>query len=119
MDRKKTSGRVKRHKRVRKVIAGNGSRPRLVVFRSLRHIYAQVIDDGVGKTLCAASSLDPDLRGAVAGGTVKGAAAVGEAVGRKALAKGIEKVVFDRGGYKYHGRVKALADGARKAGLKF
>ena len=116
---KKTSGRTKRHRRVRKKIRGTRERPRLVVFRSLRHVYAQLVDDDAGRTVCAASSLDPNLKGKVAGGNVDGAKTVGEEVGRKALAQNIKTVVFDIGGYKYHGRVKALAEGARDAGLKF
>jgi large subunit ribosomal protein L18 len=116
---KKISGREKRHTRVREKIRGTEDRPRLVVFRSLKHIYAQVVDDDAGSTLCAASSLEPKLKDKVAGGNVDGAKAVGEEIGRKAVARNIERVVFDRSGYKYHGRVKALADGAREAGLKF
>ncbi len=116
---KKTSGRTKRHRRVRKKIRGTRERPRLVAFRSLRHVYAQLVDDDAGRTVCAASSLDPNLKGKVAGGNVDGAKTVGEEVGRKALAQTIKTVVFDKGGYKYHGRVKALAEGAREAGLKF
>lgn len=116
---KKTSGRTKRHRRVRKKIRGTGERPRLVVFRSLRHVYAQLVDDDSGKTICAASSLDPNLKGKVAGGNVDGAKTVGEELGKKALGQNIKTVVFDRGGYKYHGRVKALAESARETGLKF
>jgi large subunit ribosomal protein L18 len=116
---KKTSGRTKRHRRVRKKISGTQECPRLVVFRSLRHVYAQLVDDDSGRTVCAASSLDPNFRGKIAGGNVDGAKTVGEEIGRKALAQNIKTVVFDRGGYKYHGRVKALAEGAREAGLKF
>jgi large subunit ribosomal protein L18 len=116
---KKTSGRTKRHTRVRKKVRGAEERPRLVVFRSLRHIYAQLVDDEAGHTLCAASSLDPSIREKTDGGNVGGAKAVGEEIGRKALAQNIKTVVFDRGGYKYHGRVKALAEGARETGLKF
>lgn len=109
-----------RHLRVRKRVHGTAERPRLAVFRSNKHIYAQVIDDDRGITLCQASTLDPELRGAVkAPGTVEGARQVGELVGRRCKAKGIDKVVFDRGGYLYHGRVAALADGARAAGLEF
>lgn len=111
--------RVRRHRRVRRSVQGTPARPRLAVFRSLRHIYAQLVNDGEGRTLAAASSLDADLRGVVNGGNAAGAAAVGEALARKAAAAGITEVVFDRGGYQYHGRVKALAEGARKGGLKF
>lgn len=108
-----------RRLRIRKKVAGTPARPRVAVFRSLRHIYAQIIDDTTGRTMVAASSLDADLRGRVDGGNVQGAEAVGEALARKALALGLKEVVFDRGGYLYHGRVKALAEAARKAGLQF
>ncbi|MGI6036235.1 MAG: 50S ribosomal protein L18 [Limnochordia bacterium] len=111
--------RARRHVRVRKRIEGTPERPRLVVYRSLHHIYAQVIDDTVGRTLVAASTLDPELREQVAGLSGKERAkAVGELVAKRALTKGIEQVVFDRGGNIYHGRVAALADGARSGGLK-
>jgi large subunit ribosomal protein L18 len=116
---KKTSGRTKRHTRVRKKVRGTKERPRLAVFRSLRHIYAQLVDDDEGNILCVASSLDPDIRKKTDGGNVEGAKTVGEAISRKALAQNIKIVVFDRGGYKYHGRVKALAEGARESGLDF
>ncbi len=116
---KKISRRARRHGRVRRKVGGTAGRPRVCVFRSLRHIYAQAIDDTARRTLVAASSVDPELRGKVDGGNVGGAEAVGEAFARKATALGIADVVFDRGGYKYHGRVKALADGARKGGLRF
>ena len=106
--------RAKRHLRIRRHISGTATCPRLNVFRSLGNIYAQVIDDVAGTTLVAASSLDKDLNLSY-GGNV----AVGEAVAKKAIAKGIDTVVFDRGGYIYHGRVAALAEGAREAGLKF
>lgn len=111
--------RRRRHRRVRKRVFGTEERPRLNVFRSGKHIYAQVIDDNRGHTLVAASSLEPELRGRVKGSTVDGARAVGQLVAQRALAAGIRKVVFDRGGYLYHGRVKALADAAREAGLEF
>ena len=110
--------RQKRHRRVRGKLSGTADRPRLNVFRSLGNIYAQVIDDVAGTTLVAASSLDKDLNLSY-GGNVAAAKAVGEAVAKKAIAKGIDTVVFDRGGYIYHGRVAALAEGAREAGLKF
>ena len=116
---KKVPRRLRRHGRVRRKVNGTADRPRVCVFRSLRHIYVQVVDDYAGRTLAAASSLDPDLRGKVNGGNADGAAAVGEALAGKAIARGITEVVFDRGGHKYHGRVKALADGARKGGLRF
>ena len=113
----KNKARMKRHYRVRKNISGTAERPRLNVFRSLNHIYAQVIDDTTGVTLVAASSLDKGFEGY--GGNVEGAKAVGKAVAEKALAAGIKSVVFDRGGYVYHGRVAALAEGAREGGLEF
>jgi len=116
---KKITGRQRRHERVRKGVAGTAARPRVSIFRSLRHIYAQLVDDGGGRTLTASSSLDAELKGKVNGGSVAGAAAVGEALARKAVALNIAEVVFDRGGYRYHGRVKALAESARKGGLKF
>jgi len=112
--------RKKRHRRVRKSVLGSPARPRLNVFRSLSHIYAQVIDDTVGKTIVSASSIDSEIKGKLkTGGNVEAAKMVGELVGKRAIEKGIESVVFDRGGYRYHGRVAALADGARAAGLKF
>ncbi|MBX6350137.1 MAG: 50S ribosomal protein L18 [Clostridia bacterium] len=117
--RTRAEGRMRRHRRVRRRVFGTAERPRLSVFRSERHIYAQVIDDERGHTLAAASSLEPELRGRAKGSTQEGARAVGELVARRALAAGIRKVVFDRGGYLYHGRVKALADAARQAGLEF
>lgn len=112
--------RRKRRTRVRAKISGTAERPRLSIFRSSKHIYAQVIDDLAGTTLAAASTLDKDLAGQLESTSNADAAkAVGVLVGKKALAKGISKVVFDRGGYNYHGRVAALADGAREAGLEF
>ena len=107
--------RLRRHKRVRKAISGTPACPRLCVFRSLKNIYAQIIDDVAGATLVAASSLELEGNG----GNKESAKAVGELIAKKALEKGIENVVFDRGGYIYHGRVQELADGAREAGLKF
>jgi large subunit ribosomal protein L18 len=105
---------------VRKSLFGSDERPRLSIFRSDKHIYAQVIDDLAGKTLVAASSLETDVRGDLKnGGNVAAAKRVGQAVAKKAMAAGVTKVAFDRGGRKYHGRVKALADAAREAGLKF
>jgi large subunit ribosomal protein L18 len=109
--------RVRRHARVRKHLSGTPERPRLCVFRSLNHIYAQIIDDTKGITLVSASSLDKDFNGY--GGNIEGAKAVGNMVAKKALEKGIKAVVFDRGGYIYHGRVAALAEGAREGGLEF
>jgi large subunit ribosomal protein L18 len=114
------SHRKKVHRRVRVKVAGTGARPRLSVFRSLRHIRAQVIDDLTGRTVVSASSLDGDVRKEIKGGSnVAAAKVVGRVVASRAKAAGIELVVFDRGGYKYHGRVRALADAAREAGLKF
>lgn len=112
--------RKKRHRRVRKTIVGTPDKPRLNVFRSIEHIYAQLVDDSTHHTIAAASTVDKELKGKLkSGGNVEAATAVGELVGKRAVEKGIEKIVFDRGGYQYHGRVAALADGARKAGLKF
>jgi large subunit ribosomal protein L18 len=110
--------RTQRRARVSGSVRGNTERPRLSVFRSVKHIYAQIIDDTTGKTLCAATSGDKAV-GLKHGGNKAAAAAVGKALAGKAVAKGISKVAFDRGGYQYHGRVKALADAAREAGLKF
>jgi large subunit ribosomal protein L18 len=116
----KNEARQVRHLRVRKKVSGTAEQPRLCVFRSLKHIYAQVIRDDTGETLAYASSVDPELRQAMKhGGNIKAAEAVGELVAKRALEKGIKQVVFDRGGYIYHGRVAALAESARKAGLDF
>ncbi len=111
----------KRHRRLRRDLSGTPQRPRLAVFRSNNHIYAQVIDDLAQNTLCAASTVDKDLRSTlkVDGSSCDASTAVGELVAQRALAKGINQVVFDRGGNLYHGRVKALAEAARKAGLQF
>ena len=109
--------RKKRHKRVRGKIAGTPERPRLNVFRSEKHIYAQIIDDSKGVTLCSASSLEKDFKGT--GSNKEGAQKVGKQVAARAVKNGIENVVFDRGGYIYHGRVKELAEAAREGGLKF
>lgn len=111
--------RKKRHLRVRNKVNGNAERPRLNIYRSINNIYAQIINDDLGQTLVAASSLSPDLKGENTGGNKDAAAAVGKLIAAKALEKGITKVVFDRAGYIYHGRVKALADAAREAGLEF
>ncbi len=112
--------RKRRHRRVRYEVKGTPERPRLNVYRSLKHIYAQVIDDRAGHTLASASTLDPEVRGRIADmRPVDQARVVGEIVARRALEKGITQVVFDRGGYKYHGRVKAIAEAAREAGLQF
>lgn len=112
--------RVKKHKRMRNKIQGTAQRPRLSVFRSEQHIYAQIIDDMTGTTLVAASTVEKEIKaGLESTSNVAAAAAVGTAVAKKAAAKGIEEVVFDRGGFLYHGRVQALADAAREAGLQF
>ena len=108
------------HRRVRQSVAGTADRPRLCIYRSTTHVYAQVIDDGKGLTLASASSNDKETRKSIkGGGNVAAAKVVGKIVAERAKAKGIAQVVFDRGGYRYHGRVKALADAAREAGLKF
>ena len=113
----KNEARLRRHRRVRNKISGTAARPRLDVFRSAKHIYAQIIDDEQGVTLVSASTMDKDFNGF--GGNVEAAKKIGAAVAERALAKGIENVVFDRGGYIFHGRVAALAEGAREGGLKF
>mgnify|MGYP001108267562 CR=1 FL=1 len=113
--------RLKRKKRVRKKIEGQPNRPRLTVFKSARHIYAQIIDDSVRRTLITASTISKDLKSKTKGisGNIKGATLVGETIGKKGVKKGITEVVFDRNGFLFHGRVKALADAARENGLKF
>ena len=108
--------RLRIHQRIRRRVRGSSERPRLAVFRSVKHIYAQLIDDGAGHTLVSASSNE---KKAANGGNVAGAKAVGKLIAERAKDKGIQTVVFDRGGYLYHGRVKALADAARQAGLEF
>lgn len=116
----KNKVRKKRHLRVRNKLEGTTLRPRLNVFRSTKHIYAQLIDDATGVTLVSASTLDPEVKGSVEnGGNIDAAVKVGEVVAKRAQEKGYTEVVFDRGGYLYHGRIKALADAAREAGLKF
>ncbi|MGH9701927.1 MAG: 50S ribosomal protein L18 [Candidatus Acidiferrales bacterium] len=108
------------HMRIRQVIAGTSERPRLCVFRSLRHIHAQVINDAEGRTLASASSIDGEVRKQLkGGGNIAAAKIIGKVLAERAKAAGVDKVVFDRGGYQYHGRVRALADAAREAGLKF
>ena len=122
MGTKKTraEARIRRHIRVRKGISGTPERPRLNVYRSQAEIYAQVIDDEAGSTIASASTIDHDLRGKMAGmKKSEQARIIGQAVAERAKAKGVEKVVFDRGGYRYIGRIKALADGAREGGLEF
>jgi len=113
----KSEQRVRRHRRVRKKVLGTAARPRLAVFRSNKHIYVQVIDDLSGRTIASASTMEADRRGG-ATATVDAAKQVGQAVAERVKAAGISAVVFDRGGFKYHGRVAAVADGARAAGLK-
>jgi large subunit ribosomal protein L18 len=116
----RSAARLRRHQRVRGAVSGTEARPRLNVFRSLAHIYAQVIDDSSGQTLVSASTVDADLKQQVAGKKkTEQAKLVGAMLAERAKAKGVTAVVFDRGGYKYHGRVKALADGAREGGLEF
>ncbi len=118
--RTKEGIRQRIHRRIRKKIAGTPERPRLAVYRSQAHIYAQLVDDDAGRTLCAASSLDESLADKKKkGGDVAAAKAVGQLIASRAKEKGVSAVVFDRGGFQYHGRVKALADAAREAGLKF
>ncbi len=112
--------RQRRHSSVRLKVQGSTDRPRLNVFRSLSQIYAQIVDDSIGHTLAAASTLDPELKSQLKGmSKVEQARVVGKAIAERALGGGIEQVVFDRGGYQYHGRVRALAEAAREAGLKF
>ena len=119
-EKQRERSRVRRHARIRTHVSGTGARPRLNVYRSLTHIYAQVIDDEKGVTLVSASTLDAGLKEGMAGKKkAEQAKMVGLAVAERAKAQGIKQVVFDRGGYKYHGRVKALADASREAGLKF
>jgi len=116
----RTAHRQRIHRRVRQKVAGTLERPRLAVYRSLNHIYAQVIDDRTGRTLASASSIDKETRKQIkGGGNVASAKVVGKAIAERAKAAGISQVVFDRGGYKYHGRVESLAQAAREAGLKF
>ena len=119
--KEKKIAQLKRKKRVRKKIRGSSEMPRLTVFKSAKHVYAQIIDDTSGYTLVAASTLSKELRPKAKGisGNTKGAILVGEAIAKKGLGKGIKKVVFDRNGFLYHGRVKALADAAREQGLRF
>jgi large subunit ribosomal protein L18 len=119
-NKSRSAARNRRHIRVRKLVAGSSEHPRLNVFRSLAEIYAQVIDDEAGRTLAAASTIDVELRSKMAGlKKIEQARLVGKMLAERAKAKGIAKVVFDRGGYRYIGRVKALADGAREGGLEF
>ena len=116
----KNAARQKRHLRVRNRISGTAARPRLNVFRSLKHVYAQVINDVTGETLVSASTVDKEVAAQIQfGGNIEAAKTVGTVVAQRALEKGIKEVVFDRGGYLYHGRVAALAEAAREAGLEF
>jgi large subunit ribosomal protein L18 len=120
MAQSRSIARINRHKRIRKNVSGTPERPRLSVFRGLMHIYAQVIDDEAGNTLASASTIDSQLKAQLAGlNKTEQAKLVGKAVAERAQAKGVQKVVFDRGGYRYQGRVKALADAAREGGLDF
>ena len=120
LQKEKIRKRIRRHLHLRRRLSGTKQRPRLSVYRSLRNIYCQIIDDTEGKTLVAISTLAPDFRKDVPdGGNVKAATLLGERLARVALEKGIKRIAFDRSGYKYHGRVKALAEAARKAGLEF
>ncbi|NJD57558.1 MAG: 50S ribosomal protein L18 [Nitrospirae bacterium] len=115
----KAIGRQRRHERIRKTVSGNAARPRLSVYRSLSHIHAQLIDDSKGVTIVAASSLDKSFKDAKQKGNIAMAKEVGGLIAKKAVEKGVKQVVFDRSGYLYHGRIKALADAAREAGLEF
>ena len=113
------AARQRRHRRIRVSLSGTSNRPRLNVFRSLQHIYAQVIDDTSGTTIASASTNEPNLRASASGSKTDRAKLVGQSIAERAKEKGVSAVVFDRGGYMYHGRVKALADAAREAGLEF
>jgi len=115
----KVIGRQRRHERIRKKVSGSVMRPRLSVYRSLNHVYAQIIDDSKGFTIVAASSLEAAFKNAKQKGNIAMAKEIGSLIAKKAVEKGIKQVVFDRSGYLYHGRIKALADAAREAGLEF
>lgn len=115
----KAIGKQRRHERIRKKVGGTAARPRLSVYRSLNHVYAQIIDDSKGITIAAASSLDGSLKNVKQKGNIAMAKEIGGLIAKKAAEKGIKQVVFDRSGYLYHGRIKALADAAREAGLEF
>lgn len=120
MSREKVKARERRHVRIRKKIYGVPERQRLNIFRSLNHVYAQIIDDSSGEILASASTLDKELKGRLnTGGNINAAKEVGRLVAKRAIEKGIKKVMFDRGGYLYHGRIKALAEAARETGLEF
>lgn len=113
--------RIKRHQRIRKNLTGTAERPRLAVYKSLHHIYAQIIDDTAGKTLFSASTVDPEVKKEIKGfsGNIESAKLIGKLIAERALAKGVKEVVFDRGGHIYHGRIAALAEAAREGGLEF
>lgn len=120
MSNEKIEARQRRHTRIRKKLYGRQEMPRLNIFRSIKHIYAQIIDDSAGRILASASTMDKELKGKLnTGGNINAAKEVGHLVARRAMEKGIKKIMFDRGGYLYHGRIKALADAAREAGLEF
>jgi large subunit ribosomal protein L18 len=120
MSEQSRKARKRRHRRVRKKVSGTAERPRMNVFRSLQHIYAQVIDDEIGHTLVSASTVDAEVQKRINGlDKTAQARVVGQVLAERAIDKGVTKVVFDRGGYKYHGRVKALAEGSRQGGLEF
>ncbi|HHU52149.1 MAG TPA: 50S ribosomal protein L18 [Firmicutes bacterium] len=118
-DRKEA--RIKRHQRIRRKLTGTTERPRLAVYKSLHHIYAQIIDDTAGKTLISASTVDPEVKKKIKGfsGNIASAKLIGKLLAERALAKGVKEVVFDRGGHVYHGRIAALAEAAREGGLEF
>jgi large subunit ribosomal protein L18 len=117
--KQRREARIRRHRRVRKKIHGTAERPRLAVFRSNKHLSVQVIDDDAGRTVAAASTNEPDQRAAGSGGSVAAASRVGTLIAERAKAAGVEQVVFDRGGFGYHGRIAAVAEAAREAGLEF
>jgi large subunit ribosomal protein L18 len=121
MDRKaKIESRLTRKKRIRKKLSGNAEKPRLCVYKSLKNIYAQLVDDASGRVLTGVSSLNAEVKGEIKyGGNIASAKKVGEAIAKKAVGLGVKEILFDRNGFKYHGRIKALADGAREAGLIF
>ncbi|NQT95167.1 MAG: 50S ribosomal protein L18 [Candidatus Omnitrophica bacterium] len=120
MQKKRITQRERRHKRIRKRLAGASERPRLCIYRSLSNISAQIVDDGAGKTILSVSTFDKDVKSQLPyGGNIKAAEKLGELLAQKAKSKGVSKVVFDRGGFTYHGRIKAFAEAARKSGLLF
>ena len=119
MSQARTAGRIRRHRRIRKRVVGMPERPRLNIFRSHKHLYAQIINDFEGRTLVGISTKVKSKAGSKTGGNVPAAETLGQRIAGEALKQGITRVVFDRGGYRYHGRIKAMADAARKAGLEF